>query len=143
MGDTTGEDGDQNTSVIDLDRITRVMEGGEPVSQEKPIAEGRSDLVENVTTFTQFDPTIESISNAPCDDGKRFGKVDINQETGEEYDEYAKKMRNEIIRGFMFKNKKAPSNLRNMSEAQVKILFTSLSNQDWFPNPDEVYTTVG
>jgi hypothetical protein len=141
MGGETTSNGDQATSVIDLDRITRAMEGGEPISNEKPIVEGRSDLVENVTTFNQFNPSKESISNARCTDGERFGSVGKNQKTGKEYDLEAQKMRNEIIRGYMFKSQKVPSDLRSMSEDSIKILFTTMTKSDWFPNPNEVYMT--
>lgn len=139
MGGETDSGGETATAVIDMDRITRTMEGASPPSQEEPLVEGRSDLVENVTTFNQFDPSRASISNAECDDGNRFGSVMKNKKTGEKYDPIARKMRNEIVRAHMFKQEQVPSELRSMSEDSVMVLYTSLVNSSWFPSPDQKY----
>lgn len=139
MGGETDNDGQTATAVIDIDRITRTMEGAPPPSQEEPLVEGRSELVENVTTFNQFDPSRASISNAECDDGNRFGSVMKNQETGEKYGPIARKMRNEVVRAHMFKKEQVPSELRSMEEDSIKILYTTLVNSEWFPSPDQKY----
>ena len=139
MGSDTNNSGEEANSVIDLDRITRAMEGGKPISDEKPLVEGRSDLVEDVTTFNQFDPSRASISNARCDDGDRFGSVKNNSKTEEKYDIDTRKMRNELIRAYMFRGEKIPSKLRSMDGKSIKVLFTALSRNNWFPTPNEVY----
>lgn len=139
MGGETDNQGDTANAVIDMDRISRVMEGASPPSQEEPLVEGRSDLVENVTTFNQFKPNDTSLSNAQCDDGNRFGSVSKNQDTGKKYSHIGKHMRNEIIRAHMFRAEKVPSKLRTMEEDSVKVLYTTLVNSEWFPNPQEKY----